>query len=203
MCSQKTSLDCHLTETSNSLVPETGPISKVPYGMAPAKVKELKDQLQDMLDKGFIRSSISPWGAPVLFVRKKDGPMRFCIDYRELIRVEFLGHVINEHGVSVDPKKIEVVVEWKAPTNAAEVYSFLGLGGYYRKFVEGFSKIAVPLTRLTQKRVKFEWSDNCDKSFQDLKGRLVTSPILTVLSDDSDFSVFCNASKKGLGCVLM
>ncbi|GAA0157984.1 hypothetical protein LIER_38561 [Lithospermum erythrorhizon] len=118
-------------------------------------------------------------------------------------KVEFLGHVINEHGTSVDLKKIEVVVEWKAPTNVTEVRRFFGLVGYYWRFVEGFSKIAMPLTYLTQKRVKFEWSDDCEKSLQDLKGRLVTTPILTLHSDDSDFSVFCDASKKGLGCFLM
>ncbi|GAA0163173.1 hypothetical protein LIER_19105 [Lithospermum erythrorhizon] len=118
-------------------------------------------------------------------------------------RVEFLVHVINEQGISVDSKKIEAVVEWKAPTNATEVHIFLGLAGYYRRYVEGFSMIVVPLTRLTQKGVKFEWSDDCEKSFPDLKGRLVTVPILTLPSHDSDFNVFSDASKKGLGCVLM
>jgi len=76
-----------------------------------------------------------------------------------LDHIEFLGHVISKDGILVDPKKVEAVVKWNRPTNVTEVRSFLGLAGYYRRFVEGFSKIAGPLTHLTHKRVKFEWSD--------------------------------------------
>ncbi|RVW37560.1 hypothetical protein CK203_073903 [Vitis vinifera] len=107
-------------EFTIDLAPGTTPISKAPYRMAPMELKELKIQLQELLDKGFIRPSVSPWGAPVLFVKKNDGSMRLCIDYRELIR-------------------------------------------------------------LTQKGVKFEWSNDCERSFQELKNRLVTAPILTIL----------------------
>uniref|UniRef100_A0A2N9HS09 Reverse transcriptase domain-containing protein n=1 Tax=Fagus sylvatica TaxID=28930 RepID=A0A2N9HS09_FAGSY len=324
-------------EFTIDLVPGTGPISKAPYRMAPAELKELKEQLQDLLDQGFIRPSASPWGAPVLFVKKKDGSMRLCIDYRELNkvtirnkyplpriddlfdqlrgsevfskidlrsgyhqlrvkeedipktafrtryghyeflvmpfgltnapavfmdlmnrvfheyldsfvivfiddilvysksqeeheehlrivlqilrdrklfaklkkcefwmdRVVFLGHVISRDGITVDPSKIEAVVNWVRPTNVSEVRSFLGLAGYYRRFVEGFSCIATPLTRLTRKNAKFEWTNECERSFQELKERLVSAPVLTIPSSSSGFVIYSDASHKGLGCVLM
>ena len=79
----------------------------------------------------------------------------------------------------------------------------MGLTGYYRRFIEGFSKIALPLTSLTQKGVKFEWSDDCERSFQELKNRLVTAPILTIPSGSGGFVVYSDASRQGLGCVLM
>jgi hypothetical protein len=323
-------------EFSIDLVPGTAPISKAPYRMAPAKLKELKGQLEELLDKGFIRPSASPWGAPVLFV-KKDGSMRLCIDYRELNRVTiknkyplpriddlfdqlqgaqvfskidlrsgyhqlkiksedipktafrtryghyeflvmpfgltnapaafmdlmnkvfheyldcfvivfiddilvysksleehedhlrivlqilrdkklyaklkkcefwlnqvvFLGHVVFKDGITVDPSKIEVVVSWDRPTNVSEVRSFLGLVGYYRRFVEGFSCIAAPLTHLTRKNAKFEWKEECEKSFQELKQRLVTAPVLTIPSSSGGFVIYSDASRKGLGYVLM
>ena len=81
----------------------------------------------------------------------------------------FLGHVISEAGIFVDPRKIEAIVNWKQPKNVFEVRSFLGLVGYYRRFVEYFSLLAAPLTRLTRKGVKYEWSDDCEQSFQKLK----------------------------------
>ncbi|KAL0556806.1 hypothetical protein IC582_005323 [Cucumis melo] len=272
-------------EFAIELEPGTVPISRAPYRMAPAELKELKVQLQELLDKGFIRPSVSPWGAPVLFVKKKDGSMRLCIDYRELNKVtvknryplpriddlfdqlqgatvfskidlqsgyhqlmikdedvpktafrsryghyefivmsfgltnapamfmdlmnrvfrefldtfvivfiddiliyskteaehekhlrmvlqtlrdnklyakfskcefwlkqvSFLGHVVSKAGVSVDPAKIEAVTGWTRPSTVSEVRSFLGLAGYYRRFVENFSRIATPLTQLTRK----------------------------------------------------
>ncbi|KAL5549797.1 hypothetical protein UlMin_005028 [Ulmus minor] len=173
------------------VLPGTAPISKAPYRMAPAELKELQIQLQELLDKGFIRPSHSPWGAPVLFVKKKDGTLRMCIDYRGLNKVtiknkyplpriddlfdqlkgavcefwlqsvQFLGHVISKDGLSVDPAKIEAVSEWAAPTSVIEIRSFLGLAGYYRRFVE------------------------------------------VLPTDDAYFTVYCDASKIGLGAVLM
>ncbi|RVW24075.1 Transposon Ty3-I Gag-Pol polyprotein [Vitis vinifera] len=129
--------------------------------MASLELKELKIQLQELLDKGFIRPSVSPWGAPVLFVKKKDGSMRLCIDYRELNKVTvrnkypFLGlmiYFINfKDGISVDSGKVDVASNWRRPNTVTEIRIFLGLAGYYRRFIEGFSKIALPLTRLTQK----------------------------------------------------
>ncbi|KAL0546400.1 hypothetical protein IC582_016308 [Cucumis melo] len=312
-------------------------ISRAPYRMAPAELKELKVQLQELLDKGFIRSSVSPWGAPVLFVKKKDGSMRLCIDYRELNKVivknryplpriddlfdqlqgatvfskidlrsgyhqlrikdgdvpktnfrsryghyefivmsfgltnapavfmdlmnrvfrefldtfvivfiddiliyskteakheehlrmvlqtlqdnklyakfskckfwlkqvSFLGYEVSKAGVSVDPAKIEVVTSWPRPSIVSEVCSFLGLAGYYRRFVENFSRIATPLTQLTRKGAPFVWSKACDDSFQNLKQKLVTEPVLTVPDGLGSFVIYSDASKKGLGCVLM
>ena len=86
-----------------------------------------------------------------------------------LNQVVFLGHVISKEGISVDPSKVEVVVDWARPANVSEVRSFLGLVGYYRRFVEGFSRIAAPLTQLTLKNAKFVWTEECEKSFQELK----------------------------------
>ena len=120
-----------------------------------------------------------------------------------LDRVAFLGHVISVEGVSVDPKKIEAVVNWNPPKNVSEVRSFLGLVGYYRKFVEGFSKIAAPLTKLTRKDVKYDWVDACHQSFKELKGRLTSAPVLALLNERDGFVVYSDASRQGLGCVLM
>ncbi|KAA0035500.1 pol protein [Cucumis melo var. makuwa] len=275
-----------------------------PYRMAPAELKELKVQLQELLDKGFIRPSVSPWGAPVLFVKKKDGSMRLCIDYRELNKVtvknryplprindlfdqlqgatmfskiylqltnapavfidlmnrvfrefldtfvivfiddiliyfkmdaereehlrmilqtlwdnklyakfskcefwlkqvSFLGHVVSKAGVSVDPTKIEAITSWPRPSTVSEVRSFLGLAGYYRRFVKNFSRIATPLIQLTRKGAPFVWSKACEDSFQNIKQKLVTAPVLTVPDGSGSFVIYSYASKKGLGCVLM
>ncbi|KAK1646357.1 hypothetical protein QYE76_064162 [Lolium multiflorum] len=281
------------------LVPGTAPIAQRPYRMNPQELVELKKQLDDMLRKGLIRPSASPWGSPVIFVDKRDGTIRLCVDYRKqndvresdipktafttryglfeytvmsfgltnapayfmnlmnkvfmkyldkfvvvfiddiliyskneeehaehlrivlgtlrdhqlyakfskcefwLKEVGFLGHVISAGGVSVDPSKIQSIMEKKAPTNQTEVRAFLGLAGYYRKFVEGFSSIARPLTQLLKKDKKFEWTDKCEASFQELKKRLVTAPVLTMPDITKDFDVYCDASKLGLGSVLM
>ncbi|XP_020517824.1 uncharacterized protein LOC110006504 [Amborella trichopoda] len=115
----------------------------------------------------------------------------------------FLGHIVSKNGVAVDPCKIEVVVKLERPMNVSKVRSFLGLAGYYRRFVEGFSKIALPLTRQIKKEVKFECFDNCERSFQELKKRLTTAPILTLPKGNEDFIVYTDASHKGLGRVLM
>ena len=324
-------------EFSIELAPGTAPVSKAPYRLAPVEMKELATQLQDLLDKGMIRPSTSPWGAPVLFVKKKDGSMRLCIDYRELNKltiknkyplpriddlfdqlkdavyfskidlrtgyhqlkikpedipktafrtryghyeflvmsfgltnapaafmdlmnrvfkkyldkcvivfiddiliysktkeehaehlrivleilrkeklyakwskcefwleqVQFLGHVIGKEGIMVDPAKIEAVANWERPRTPTEVRSFLGLAGYYRRFVQDFSKIATPLTRLTRKTEKFEWTTKCEESFQELKRRLITAPVLTLPDASGEFVIYSDASHKGLGCVLM
>ncbi|GJW33445.1 putative nucleotidyltransferase, ribonuclease H, partial [Tanacetum coccineum] len=324
-------------EFTIELVPGSEPISKAPYRMAPLELQELKEQLQELIDRGFIRPSVSPWGAPVLFVNKKDGSMRLCIDYRELNRVtirnlyplpriddlfdqlqeakyfskidlrsdyhqlrvrsedipktefrtryghyeflvmpfgltnapavfmdlmnrvfhdyldksivvfiddilvyskskeeheqhlravlgilrekklyakfskcefwlervSFLGHVVSAKGIEVDPAKVEAVTNWPRPKSVTEVRSFLGLAGYYRRFVEGFSSLASPLTQLIRKGVKFEWNDEREKCFEELKKRLVTAPILAVPEGTGGFQIYSDASKNGLGCVLM
>ncbi|GAB2266340.1 hypothetical protein Dimus_037888 [Dionaea muscipula] len=324
-------------EFAIGLEPGTRPISKVPYRMAPTELKELHTQLKELLEKGFIRPSVSPWGAPVLFVKKKDRTMRLCIDYREINKVTiknrcplpsiddlfdqlqgakvfskidlrsgyhqlrvaegdiaktafrtryghyeflvmpfgltnapadfmdlmqrvfgpyldrfnivfiddiliysrsreehvehlrlalgilrekqlyakfkkcafwleniaFLCHIVDKNGVSVDRTKIEAIEKWSRPTTVAEIRSFLGLAGYYRRFVEGFSTIALPLTSLTRKGVKFVWADACEKSFLELKTRLTTAPVLALPSGEGGFVIYSDASLHGLGCVLM
>ena len=94
-------------------------------------------------------------------------------------------------------------MEWKTPRNVLEIRSFLGLAGYYRRFIEGFSKISKPMTALIQKSAPFEWSEACEKSFQELKTRLTLAPVLVLPDIHKDFTVYCDASRQGLGCVLM
>ena len=110
-----------------------------------------------------------------------------------LEKVEFLGHVVSKDGVSVDPGKVEAVSCWPRPTTISEVRSFLGLAGYYRKFVEGFSKIASPLTNLIRKNVKFQWTDLCERSFMELKQKLISAPILPILTNSRGFVVYSHA----------
>ncbi|GJY69987.1 putative reverse transcriptase domain-containing protein [Tanacetum coccineum] len=264
------------------LVPGAAPVARAPYRLAPAEMQELSAQLQELSDKGFIRPSSSPWGAPVLFVKKKDGSFRMCIDYRELnkltvknryplpriddlfdqlqgsrvyskidlrsgyhqlrvreedisktafrtryghyegrivtpkfskflgclsefwlSKVQFLGHVIDSEGIHVDPAKIEAIKDWASPKTPTEIRQFLGLAGYYRRFIEGFSKIARPMTKLTQKSVKFEWGEKAEAAFQLLKQKLCSAPILALPEGSENFVVYCDASHKGLGAVLM
>ncbi|RVW15622.1 Retrovirus-related Pol polyprotein from transposon 17.6 [Vitis vinifera] len=269
---QKDITEIPVVRKFQDVFPDELPVS--PYRMVPLELKELKTQLDELLGKGFIRPSTSPWGAPVLFVKKKDGTLRLCIDYRKLNRVtvknkyplpriddlfdqlkgakyfskidlrtgyhqlrvreddvsktafrtryghyeflvmpfgslekhkqhlvttlgtlrrhqlygkldksefwltevNFLGHVVSEAGIAVDHSKVEAVQEWQRPTNVFEVRSFLGLAGYYRRFVEDFSRIAAPMTRLTRKGVKFDWNEECENAFQELKRKLTTAP---------------------------
>ena len=120
-----------------------------------------------------------------------------------LSEVSFLGHVISKNGIAVDPTKVEAVSQWEAPKNASEIRSFLGLAGYYRKFIEGFSKLALPLTKLTRKGQMFVWDVECEKGFQELKRRLTSAPILILPNPTKSFVVYCDASLMGLGGVLM
>nr|GEZ96956.1 reverse transcriptase domain-containing protein [Tanacetum cinerariifolium] len=216
------------------------------YRLAPAEMQELSTQLQELSDKGFIRPSSSPWGAPVLFAKKKDGSFWMCIDYRELNKLtvknryplpriddlfdqlqgsrvyrrkeheghlnmilkllkeeelyakfskcefwlskgQFLGHVIDSEGIHVDPAKIEVIEDWESPKTPTEIRQFLGLAGYYRRFIEGFSKIARPMTKLTQKSVKFDWGEKAEAAFQLLKQKLCSAPILALPEGSENF----------------
>ncbi|GJW34114.1 putative reverse transcriptase domain-containing protein [Tanacetum coccineum] len=319
------------------LVPGAAPVARAPYRLAPSELKELSEQLKELSDKGFIRPSSSPWGALVLFVKKKDGSFWMCVDYRELNKlmvknryplpriddlfdqlqgssvyskidlrsgyhqlrvreedilktafrtryghyefqvmpfgltnapavfmdlmnrvckpyldkfvivfiddiliysknkqeheehlklilellkkeelyakfskcefwipkVQFLGHVIDSEGIHVDPAKIESIKDWTSPKSPTEIRQFLGLVGYYRRFIEWFLKIAKPMTKLTQKKLKFEWGDKQEAAFQLLKQRLCSAPIIALPEGSEDFIAYCDASKKGLGAVLM
>lgn len=114
-----------------------------------------------------------------------------------------MGHIVSANGITMDPAKVEAITKWPRPTTMTKVRSFLGLAGYYRRFVEGFSCLALPLTKLMRKGEKFVWGEECDESFEELKKRLVSSPILTLPSGSGGFQIYSDASKKGLGCVLM
>ncbi|GKE57627.1 putative nucleotidyltransferase, ribonuclease H [Tanacetum coccineum] len=318
-------------------VPGAIPVMKSPYRLAPFEMEELSGRLKELQDKGFIRPSSSAWGAPVLFMKKKDESLRMCIDYREFNKltiknryllpriddlfnqlqgsqhfskidlrfeyhqlrvheddipmtmfrtryghfeftvmpfrltnapavfmnlmnqvcrpyldkfvivfiddiliysktreehkvhlglvlellkkeklyakfskckfwlrvVQFLDHVINENGIHVDPSKTEVVKNWEAPKTPSEVRSFLGLVGYYHRFIEKFSNIAKPLTILTQKSKTFDWGEEQERAFQTLKDKLCNAPILSLPDRPKDFVVYCDTSSLGLGCVLM
>ena len=120
-----------------------------------------------------------------------------------LTEVKFLGHVISTLGVSIDPKKVEVVMSRERPKSVFEICSFLGLAGYYKRFIKDFSWLVAPMTRLTLKEVKFEWNDLCERVFQELKRRLTSAPILIVPEQGQRYIVYCDASKDRLGCVLM
>ncbi|GJZ59132.1 putative reverse transcriptase domain-containing protein [Tanacetum coccineum] len=239
------------------LIPGAAPVARASYRLAPSEMKELWEQLQELSDKGFIRPSSSPWGAPILFVKKKDGSFRMCIDYRELNKltvknrypllsiddlfdqlqgsvckpyldkfaIVFIDDILiyskdekehEEHlktilellkkkklGIHVDPAKIKSIKDWASPKTPTEIRQFLGLVGYYRRFIEGFSKIAKPMTKLTQKGIKFDWGEKEENAFQLIKQKLCSAPILALPEGSEDFMVYCDASHKGLGAVLM
>jgi len=104
-------------------------------------------------------------------------------------RISFLGHVISKEGITIDPKKIEAMVDWERPTKVHKIRSILGLACYYQCFVEGFSKLFGTLTALTKKNARYEWTDECERSFQELKQRLVTALILTLPSGFGGFVI--------------
>jgi hypothetical protein len=324
-------------EFAIELLPETGPISKRAYRVSGPELVELKKQIDELSEKVYIRPSTSPWAAPVLFVEKKDGTRRMCIDYRALNEVTiknkyplpiiedlfdqlreasvfskidlrsgyhqlrirhsgipkttfitkyglyefivmsfgltnapaffmnlmnivfmdyldkflvvfmddiliysqseeehvdhlrmvlqrlrehqlyaklskcefcidevlFLGHIINKDGLAMDPKKVADILKWKAPTDAREMKSFIGMAGYYRRFIEGFSKIVKPMTALLANKVEFKWTQKCQGAFEALKEKLTTAPVLVLSDVHKPFSVYCDACYTSLGCVLM
>nr|GFB78529.1 putative reverse transcriptase domain-containing protein [Tanacetum cinerariifolium] len=166
-------------------------------------MKDLSEQLKELSDIGVIRTSSLPWGAPVLSVKKKDGSFRMCIDYRELSKLtdekehkEHLKAILELlkkeefQSIHVDPAKIESVKDWASPNSPTKIHQFLRLTGYYRRFIEGFLKIAKTMTKLTQKKIKFEWGDKQEAAFQLLKQKLCSAPILALPKGSEDFIVY-------------
>ena len=117
--------------------------------------------------------------------------------------MRLLGHMVSTSRVSVDPEKVEAVMSWERPKLVFEIHNFLGLVGYYKRFIGDFSWLSVPMTRLTRKEVKFEWNDLCGKEFQELNRRLTSALILIVPKRGQRYTMYFDASKDGLGCVLM
>ncbi|XP_073051226.1 uncharacterized protein [Primulina eburnea] len=143
------------------LMPGTSPISRTPYRMAPAELRELKAQLQDLLDKGYIRPSVSPWAVLMSLMNRVFQPYldRFVIVFIDDILI-YSRNEAEHAGHLRSVLQVEAVLQWSSPTSVPDIRSFLGLAGYYRGFIEGFSKIARPLTQLTQKGVRFQWSSH-------------------------------------------
>jgi hypothetical protein len=109
-------------------------------------------------------------------------------------QVAFKGHVISKGGISVDPSKVQDVMSWNEPTSVGDIQSFLGLAGYYRRFIKGFSKISKPMTELLEKDKKFEWTSACEATFQELRKRLTTASILVMPDMEKPFSIYGDAS---------
>jgi hypothetical protein len=120
-----------------------------------------------------------------------------------LTKVPFLGHVISAGGVSVDPGKVKDVLNWIPPTTTSEIQSFLGLAGYYHRFIKDFSKIVKPMMKLLEKNKAFEWTAECQASFEELRKCLTSAPVLVLPDLTKKFDIYCDASHRGLGCVLM
>ena len=116
---------------------------------------------------------------------------------------DFLGHIVSQEGIQVDPQKLEAASKWSRLSSVIEIRSFLSLAGYYHRFVKDFFKIATPLMRLTRKGVKFVWNDECEKSFQKLKECLTTMPMLALPYGNRGCMAYYDRSRVGLGCVLM
>ncbi|GJX74413.1 putative reverse transcriptase domain-containing protein [Tanacetum coccineum] len=131
-----------------------------------------------------------------------NAPAVFMDLMNRIPKVQFLGHVIDSKGIHVDPTKIESIKDWASPKTVTEIRQFLGLAGYYRRFIEGFSMIAKSMTKLTQNKVKFDWGDKQEAAFQLLKHKLCSAPILALLKGAENFIVYCDASHKGLGAVV-
>ncbi|WMV18946.1 hypothetical protein MTR67_012331, partial [Solanum verrucosum] len=188
------------------LIPGSTPISISSYRMAPIELRELKSQLQELLEKDdiliFSRSSEDHdkhLRIVLKILKEKEFYAKLSKCEFWLDEVAFLGHVVSTEGVKVDPSKMQAVVEWRPPKSSTEVRSFLGLAGYCRRFVKGFSIIASPLTKLLQKEVKFIWDDKCQESFETLKSLLTQAPILTLPIEGKDYVVYNDASHNGLG----
>ncbi|GJS25593.1 hypothetical protein Tco_0454225 [Tanacetum coccineum] len=158
-------------------------VAKSPYRLAPSKMEEFSSQLRELQDKDdiLIYSRIKEehemhLGLILELLKKEKLYAKFSKCEFWLQEVQFLGHVINGDGIHVDPSKIQAVKTWEAPRTPSEVRSFLGLAGYYRRFIENFSKIAKLLTILTQKNKTYVWGEEQKEAFQILKDKLCNAP---------------------------
>ncbi|GJX56663.1 putative reverse transcriptase domain-containing protein [Tanacetum coccineum] len=237
------------------LILGAAPVARAPYRLAPSKLKELSEQLQELLKKDFIRPKLNKltiknrYPLPRiddLFDQLQGSSVYSKIDlrsgYHQLLFIDLMNCVCKpyldklvmvfiddiliysknkeEHGehlkiilnltrnekfsgVHVDPAKIEAIKNWAAPTTPTEVRQFLGLAGYYRRFIKEFSLISKPLTKLTQKNKPYVWGDDEEEAFQTLKLKLCSAPILSLPEGSEDFVVYCDASLKGFGAILM
>nr|KYP71341.1 Transposon Ty3-G Gag-Pol polyprotein [Cajanus cajan] len=167
-------------EFSIDLVLGTGPISIPPYRMPPIELVETKKQIEDLLEKGFVRPSVSPWGAPVLLVKKKDGSMRLCVDYFQLNKVTIknkyplprIDDLMDQLVGACVFSKIDLRSRYhqiRVKGEDVPKTAFRTRYGHYERFIEGFSKLALPLTSLTRKEVVFVWNSKCENSFRALK----------------------------------
>jgi hypothetical protein len=144
--------------------------------------------------------------ATPLFLRE----LQDCQLYAKLSKCEFwisevlfLGHIINRNGLAMDLKKVAAILDKKAPREVYRIKSFIGMAKYYRCFIEGFFKIARPMTALLAKKVEFKWTLECQESFEALKKKLTTTPVLILPNVHKPFLVYSYASYTGMGCVLM
>ena len=117
-------------------------------------------------------------------------------------KIQYLGHVVTKEGISVDPEKIRAIEDWLVPKNVMDVWSFMGITGYYQRFIEGFSRIANPITSLQKKENKFDWNKKCEESFKNLKTLLTSAPILRIEDHNKEFVVCTDACNDVLGGVL-
>ncbi|XP_074336819.1 uncharacterized protein LOC141673993 [Apium graveolens] len=201
------------------LIPDAQPVSKAPYRMAPIELAKLKVQLQELLDKKFIRPSVSSWGEPVLFVKKKDGSLRLYIDYRELNKLTVknkyplprIDDLFDQLQGATYFSKIDLrsgYYQLRVKKESIPLTKFRTRYGHYEFVVMPFwvknaPAIAGPLMNLTRKDVKFVWSEECVQSFDELKKRLTSALVLGLPDGTEDFVIYSDASRKGLGCVLM
>ncbi|XP_015947209.1 uncharacterized protein LOC107472171 [Arachis duranensis] len=182
------------------LVSWARPISIAPYRMSHLEMAELKAQLEDLMDYMQLNNVTIKNKYPLARI---DDLMDQLQGVGVFSKIDLLSGYHQIRGIAVDPSKVEAVMEWGRPTSVTEIRNFLGLAGYYRRFIKGFSQIALPFTKLTCKDAPFVWTLECEEFFQALQQKLTTAPVLVLPELNEPFEVYCDASLKGLGCVLM